>query len=1222
MAHTAQYHTFIRCEGNTLLRKLPEEARLSLRYFETVGVLCDFRPLPPLSSSRKVIAGKQFYYVAVTDWSLFLLTKDNKVEGSVLLELPWLGIRELDKTDADSDDFVKHDPRKPDSVIRSVAVSLFPEADLAALPPAARRRAGLSGGGGGGRGSAGAGAAAAAAGGGRSACCGPGGAQAEQQQQVVVQPRPVHGAGARGGSGGGGGEVLGAWQQAPEQQQQWRSPPPTQQQQQQQPGWSAQQPAKDAGTAAPAGRHVAGAGAQEQPGGWQGEPQQLQQQGQEQLRQQQAWQQWQQQQPRFAPQPQYPQDYGTYSGYTTTTPTGVPYPYPVSNPSSSAAANNHPQHHHPTTYGSNPAGHPPDQRDLNFNPVQAAASAASPQSQAPYSSYSVYRGPLGEAVEPPSGGDLTASLRAAAAANSSAPRPNLFSTLRRRGEDGATAQAAAFSRLPLSPRHSRRSEMASAAAAAAAGVEDGLMGSLGRGHGGGHGHAHTATGAALVAPGVPYTARRDQDSELYAAVEQGMRQLEESLRRQAPPPLAVVVPPAVTRGSAGSVTSPGSSSATVSLSGAAGSSPNQLSASLRSLVNATAAAPASTAAAAAAPAPASSSSSYGARSSFSQTFTYPSTQAATGAHASIQPLHSSMRPGMSYGSAGTAAAARGGATGTPSRLGAGTGAGAGPQQSVPSGTTSAPPHPQPMLPAAPPQSQQQPQHTQAEAAGDPRSSSSATAAASAAQQLHARSPEQEEQPPFPAHTRRGRRSRNLPPDPAVFRLPSYPSCQPALLAAPMPAAAPQYTRIGGGGAVPSPGTTAAAAQLGWQQQQQQPEGGGVGGLSAIAQPLQRLGEQVLRRQRRLQPQRMWEEHEEREKSRQLAQQRKQQQHAEGQNGGGGGFPAEAAPAEAAEEAYEDFWIGDSEDDELSAEEAFLSTYRLVLVTVERHSNLFFHAQRAWLGAHMRLALTQAALPGMPLWYAPAFLPLQIVYDQEPHQQHSTAAAVPAANSWYDNAAADTPQLGGPGGLDPARQALRFFSEPATLARGLQSAAASWGWGALQLFPGDQPLWGGAGAGQHQEEQEQGLRGEAGPSPLPSAPSQQPEEQQQRQRRQGLRRPLWASASALSAAASRSSIDGLLAGSGREAGGRSPPTLSRLNSRSASAPTATPPPPAPPTRSSSACPSAPPSCRCTTQFAPAGRAACRPQQHCCSSSSSSRAAPPPPLRCTPPGLTVA
>lgn len=41
----------------------------------------------------------------------------------------------------------------------------------------------------------------------------------------------------------------------------------------------------------------------------------------------------------------------------------------------------------------------------------------------------------------------------------------------------------------------------------------------------------------------------------------------------------------------------------------------------------------------------------------------------------------------------------------------------------------------------------------------------------------------------------------------------------------------------------------------------------------------------------------------------------------------------------------------------------LADYKFVLVTVERKSNLFFHIQRAWLGAHMRLALTAAGVPG-------------------------------------------------------------------------------------------------------------------------------------------------------------------------------------------------------------------------------------------------------------------
>jgi hypothetical protein len=95
MAHSAQSQRFVRCEGLPLLRKLPEEARLTLRYYETVGLLNSFEPLPPLESSRAAIKGRQYYYVAVTDWSLYLLTNNAAAQGAVLLELPWLAIREL-----------------------------------------------------------------------------------------------------------------------------------------------------------------------------------------------------------------------------------------------------------------------------------------------------------------------------------------------------------------------------------------------------------------------------------------------------------------------------------------------------------------------------------------------------------------------------------------------------------------------------------------------------------------------------------------------------------------------------------------------------------------------------------------------------------------------------------------------------------------------------------------------------------------------------------------------------------------------------------------------------------------------------------------------------------------------------------------------------------------------------------------------------------------------
>ncbi len=38
-------------------------------------------------------------------------------------------------------------------------------------------------------------------------------------------------------------------------------------------------------------------------------------------------------------------------------------------------------------------------------------------------------------------------------------------------------------------------------------------------------------------------------------------------------------------------------------------------------------------------------------------------------------------------------------------------------------------------------------------------------------------------------------------------------------------------------------------------------------------------------------------------------------------------------------------------------------YFLALLTVERHSNLYFQIRQAWIGAHMRDALTRSQQPG-------------------------------------------------------------------------------------------------------------------------------------------------------------------------------------------------------------------------------------------------------------------
>ena len=42
-------------------------------------------------------------------------------------------------------------------------------------------------------------------------------------------------------------------------------------------------------------------------------------------------------------------------------------------------------------------------------------------------------------------------------------------------------------------------------------------------------------------------------------------------------------------------------------------------------------------------------------------------------------------------------------------------------------------------------------------------------------------------------------------------------------------------------------------------------------------------------------------------------------------------------------------------------------YQLVCATITPGTNLFFHLYRAWLGAHMRLALVDGAAPGGWVW---------------------------------------------------------------------------------------------------------------------------------------------------------------------------------------------------------------------------------------------------------------
>ena len=41
------------------------------------------------------LKAQNFYYVAVTDWSLFVMDRGGSGEGAVLVELPWLGVWDL-----------------------------------------------------------------------------------------------------------------------------------------------------------------------------------------------------------------------------------------------------------------------------------------------------------------------------------------------------------------------------------------------------------------------------------------------------------------------------------------------------------------------------------------------------------------------------------------------------------------------------------------------------------------------------------------------------------------------------------------------------------------------------------------------------------------------------------------------------------------------------------------------------------------------------------------------------------------------------------------------------------------------------------------------------------------------------------------------------------------------------------------------------------------------
>lgn len=92
MAHAqAAKHVYHRNDG-ALFRKLPAEAKETLRYYELVTLMKHFEPLPPLTGHTLGHMG--YYHVAVTDWSLFVVSRGSEATG-VLLEIPLLSIKDL-----------------------------------------------------------------------------------------------------------------------------------------------------------------------------------------------------------------------------------------------------------------------------------------------------------------------------------------------------------------------------------------------------------------------------------------------------------------------------------------------------------------------------------------------------------------------------------------------------------------------------------------------------------------------------------------------------------------------------------------------------------------------------------------------------------------------------------------------------------------------------------------------------------------------------------------------------------------------------------------------------------------------------------------------------------------------------------------------------------------------------------------------------------------------
>ncbi|KAJ9509091.1 hypothetical protein QJQ45_001584 [Haematococcus lacustris] len=120
---------FTRTEGIALLHRLPRFARETIRYYETASLLQNFTPLPPLTGAT--LSAQAFYYVVVTDWSMYLLTLNGGAEEGAQLELPLLAVRDMELRIVDSDHLLlSQDQRRH----KTAVITCQPVVDTAQLP--------------------------------------------------------------------------------------------------------------------------------------------------------------------------------------------------------------------------------------------------------------------------------------------------------------------------------------------------------------------------------------------------------------------------------------------------------------------------------------------------------------------------------------------------------------------------------------------------------------------------------------------------------------------------------------------------------------------------------------------------------------------------------------------------------------------------------------------------------------------------------------------------------------------------------------------------------------------------------------------------------------------------------------------------------------------------------------------------------------------------------